>query len=371
MQDSPTQPSPPPEDEKPRRKWLSRVLLFLLGLAIFAALIYFAGWESLDKVAQPNLAWLAGGMLGIAFMLYLVSQRWGGLADSLAGRPAATPFEYYFYGVSSMALGTFLPQTASVVVVRSAALNRIGKLSLRKSVTSVLLDKLFDAFMMLVFAVPALLLVFEVVTLRWAFWIALIVFALVSALIVGRYQLWLRLMQGLVSFAVGLVRRVPFLKRFSQLQAIERLENLEEWDILQRKTILRAYWLTAGAQIALAARSWMIARAVGLDISPIAIFMGIALVQASLLIALTPGALGVAEAAWYIALAGSGVPPDMIAAFLVAHRVYQSIAIALTWLGVYLASLVTHRPALAGVMPGGGATLGQGQPEPDLEREQI
>jgi uncharacterized protein (TIRG00374 family) len=347
------------------------VLLSLLGLAIFVALIYFAGWESLGKVARPNLAWLAGGMLGIAFMLYLVSQRWGGLADSLAGRPAATAFEYYFYGVSSMALGTFLPQTASVVVVRSAALNRIGKLSLRKSVTSVLLDKLFDAFIMLVFATPALLLVFEVVSLRWAFLLALIIFVLVSALIVGRYQLWLRLMQGLVSFAVRVVRRVPFLKRIGQLQAIERLENLEEWDVLQRKTILRAYWLTAGAQVALAARSWMIARAVGLDISPIAIFMGIALVQASLLIAMTPGALGVAEAAWYIALAGSGVPPDMIAAFLVAHRVYQSIAIALTWLGVYLASLIAHRPSLPWVTPGRGSASGRGQPEPDLEREQA
>lgn len=329
-----------------QRTWrirLGRAGLTLLGVAIFGILVYVGGWESLHKVARPNLFWLAGVVACVALTLFIFSARWGVLANGLAGRRVASTFDLYFYAVSSLALGILVPQTASVVVVRSVALNRLVRISLQRSIASVLLDKLFDAFFMLLFAWPAMLLSLKLVTLPQVVLISLLEFGVVSALIVGRYTLWLRLMQRLVSLAVVLLGRVPFLKGIERRKAVERLEHLEEWDVLQRRTVLWAYWLTVAGQVMMALRSWMIAQAVELAITPWAAFVGVALAQASLLIAITPGGMGIVEGAWYIVLAGADIPTDTVAAFLVAHRVFRSMAVALTWLVMHLLRLINNR----------------------------
>jgi uncharacterized protein (TIRG00374 family) len=129
------------------------------------------------------------------------------------------------------------------------------------------------------------------------------------------------------------------------MQNIEAVYNLKELEVLQRRTVLRAYFLTAFGQIMLAVRAWLAAMAIGLDmITPLDTFIGIGLVQASILISVTPSALGFADAAWFVVLAGAGVPKENISVFLVALRIIEYLAIFVCWLPLYLLKMWQGAP---------------------------
>jgi uncharacterized membrane protein YbhN (UPF0104 family) len=68
-----------------------------------------------------------------------------------------------------------------------------------------------------------------------------------------------------------------------------------------------------------------------------------ALAQASLIVAITPGALGTLELGWYVGLSAAGVPDERIAPFLIAHRVLQSAFVLLLYALSYLLHLTTGR----------------------------
>jgi uncharacterized protein (TIRG00374 family) len=324
----------------PRRNRLKvarRVVSLLVGLLIVGFLISRIGVEEILRSIQPDVGLLLLGALAIDVMIGIFALRWSILANSLSTSGKISAFNCFFYSISSLAAGLLFAQSASLIVVRAGALNRFENMPLPRSLASVLIDKLFDLSYIVLFIVPTMLFLFKVVTIEQAFWIALALFAAVSLLIVFRYGLWSRSIQWLILTAVKIMRRLPLLKNLRLLDQLEKFENLQALELLQQSTISRAYWLTALGEIALVLRSCLIAQAVGLDVSPLAIFMGITLTQMSLLIALTPGGLGITEAAWYIALESAHVDSGAIGVFLIAHRVFQSATIAVTWFILYAA----------------------------------
>ncbi len=314
-----------------------RLLLTLFGLFCFCALLYYGGFESFDKIIHPDYPWLVAAVFGTGLMIFIFSARWGGLVNSIVGCKVTTNFSYFFYSLSSLAMGAVIPYAAGTIIGRAAALKKIEGVSWEKSGASILLDKMFDGFFMMMFSWPLFFLLIGKATVGQVVCISLVEFTLVTLLIIINYSLWIRLLQSFISIAVKLVRRAPFLRGNSQLQNIESIQNLNELDVLQKRTVLRAYFLTAAGQIMLAVRAWLAAMAIGLDmISPLDAFVGIGLVQASILISITPGALGFADAAWFIALAGAGVPKESITVFLVAFRVIENLAILVWWLPSYI-----------------------------------
>lgn len=315
---------------------LVRSLLALFGLAAFCGLLYYGGFESLAKLKQPNYFWLIAAILGTGIMIFIFAIRWGGIVNSLVGRRLTGNITYFFYSLSSLAIGAIVPHTAGSLVGKAAALSKFQKVSMKKSAASVLLDKVFDGFFMLMFGWPLFLLLSGFATTMQVVFISIAEFILISLLVVTHYSLWLKLLKSIISFMVKILALVPFLRNHKQWQRIDALNQLDEWDVLQKKTVLRAYFLTAVGQIMLSVRAWLAAMAVGLGISPFEIFIGIGLVQASILISFTPGALGFADAAWFIALAGAGVSIEIIPLFLVACRITENFSILICWLPMYL-----------------------------------
>ena len=119
------------------------------------------------------------------------------------------------------------------------------------------------------------------------------------------------------------------------------METVEEADQLQGRAVQIASLLTLVGTLAMLLRSWLIAQTVGLDISPPQLVAGIALAQASLIVAVTPGALGTLELGWYVGLSAAGVPDERIAPFLIAHRLLQSALVLLLYVISYLLHLTT------------------------------
>lgn len=312
-----------------------RILWTLVGLLCFGGLLYFGGLESFDKVSHPDYRWLITAILGTGLMMFIYSVRWGVIVDSLVGHRLTSNLSYFFYSLSSLAIGAVVPHTAGTFIGRAAALKKFENVSLKKSAASILLDKMFDGFFMLMCSWPLMLLLLGKSTVSQVALIIIAEFVIISLLIIVHFTLWMRLLKLIVALAVQFLSQFPFIKKHGQWEKIEALHHLDEWDLLQKKTVLRAYFLTAAGQVMLAVRAWLAAMVVGLGITPFETFIAIGLVQASILISITPGALGFADAAWFVALAGAGVPKDIIAVFLVAFRIIEHLAVLVFWLPLY------------------------------------
>ena len=312
-------------------------MLTIIGLLFLAVLLYFGGFESIGKITHPVYPWLIAAFIGTGLMVFVFAIRWGGIVNSLIGKRSIRNANYYFYSLSSLLVGTLLPHTAATTIGKAAALIKFEHVSYQHSGASVLLDKLFDGFFMLMFFWPVFLLIAGEATVGQVALICLLEFIVVTLLIIVNYSLWIRLLQGIISGAVKLFGLLPFLKEGTQLKNIQAMHNIKELDILQKRAVLRAHFLTALGQLMLAMRSWLAAMAIGLNtITPLETFIAIGLVQASILISFTPGALGFADAAWFIVLDSAGIPRENITVFLVAHRVIESLAISLCWFFIYL-----------------------------------
>ena len=327
----------PEPDSGGRKKATRRLLLTLLGLVCFGGLLFFGGFESFNRITHPDYPWLVGAIFGTGTMVFIFAIRWGGIVNSIVGRRVTDVFTYYMYSLSSLVVGAIVPHSVGTIVSKAAALNKFEDISWKKSGASILLDKMFDGFYMVMFSWPLFFLLIGRATVGQVALISLIEFLLVSLLVVINFSLWIRILHWLVAVAVSMVSRFPFLSKNSQLKDVELLANLKELEVLKKKAILRAYFLTGLGQVMLAVRAWLAAKAIGINIiSPLDAFVGIGLVQGSILISVTPGALGFADAAWFIALAGAGVPKEIITVFLVAFRIIENLAIMVCWLPLYL-----------------------------------
>jgi uncharacterized protein (TIRG00374 family) len=325
-------------ESSPRR--FRHVITLLLGLVVFAGVIALSGDDSLRKLGHVRPLWLIAAGGGIGLMLWLFSWRWRVIAEALAGRALGSPAAFFFYSVTASATSLFMPQTANLLVVRTAMLNRFTGLPLTPAGASVLLDKLFDLLPVAILTPPALALIVFDLPLDTMLIIILIEIA-AAALLIRRYHaLYPKAITIILHATADVARRVPFLKR---LKALNRLETVEEADQLQGRAIQAAALLTLTGTLAMLLRSWLIAQTVGLGISPPQLVAGLALAQASLIVAITPGALGTLELGWYVGLSAAGVPDERIAPFLIAHRVWQSAFVMLFYALSYLLHLATSR----------------------------
>ncbi len=339
------------------RPKLRSFLFILLGVSIFIILLHFGSRDLLENIIRPDPLWLILTVVGLAATLFIFAYRLKIIAGSLSPGSRLSPWRLYFYNVSSLAAAIFVPQTLGIFVVRATALTQLGGIPSQKSIFAVLFDKLFDALIMLVFAAPGLLLVVNLLTLEQALLGSAGEIILIFAILLWRYALILNLMQTLLRGGITFLRRVPLLKRLGRVQVFQQAQNFQEWDLVQQKTILAAFGLTVVGQVGLILRSWFIAHAIGLEVSLGAVCIGVALSQLMQLIAFTPGALGFVEAAWYVVFASAGVTGEQILAFVVAHRVFENLAVALTWVILYFPIVIVSR-----FSPTTVASNGQNQP---------
>lgn len=318
-----------PQPAKKRRK----LLPLLLGVVLFAGVIALTGDDSFYKLGHLNPIWLVMACGGVGLMMFLFSQRWRLVANALAGRVLDTRTAFFFYTVTSSATSLFMPQSANVVVVRTVMLNRLTGAPAAQAGASVLLDKLFDLLPVLILAPPALILLADGISLEMML-VIIGIEVFIASLLIRRYH---GLYPRIVAAFLKSMARLPLLKR---LRMASRLESIE-FGQLNGDAVPAACWLTLIGTLVMWGRSWLIGQTIGLSISPLELLAGIALAQASLILAVTPGSLGTLELGWYVGLKAAGVPDEPIGAFLLAHRLLQSVFVLVIYLLIYVLQLAT------------------------------
>jgi uncharacterized membrane protein YbhN (UPF0104 family) len=214
---------------------------------------------------------------------------------------------------------------------KPVALRSLG-LSLKRSVWSVLTDNLFDLLLSGVLTIPALLSLeaqmsaLEVIVLTLGF-----VLALTAAL-------WWGTARQRLARLLRWTEQVPYLNA-----VLPSISENRTGLLLQRPVIVQALGLTFLLSSALATTYYQISCAVGLS-HPWTVFAaGFPAVQLSLVLAMTPGGLGILDAGWYGVLLLGGVSRQDALVFVVAQRAYISVFV-LIWAGIgALLSLTTER----------------------------
>jgi hypothetical protein len=294
------------------KRWL-RLLLQLLSLLFFGLILWWAGPDAWRQIltGDPKHALIAFLLLGVATVLS--ATRLQLVAHALAGRQLGSWQRFYYLNMTARAIGLVIPRSISTFAGKPVGLRSLG-LSLKRSVWAVLVDNLFDLALLTVLAIPALLFLGAQTSAQGALALAV---GLLLALAGG---LWCATSGSAVLRVIGWARRLPYLEAILPDRSEKAMDLL-----LQRPAAARAMGLTMLLNAALAACYHHISRAVGLSYPWTLFAAGFPGVQLSLVLAVTPGGLGLFDAGWLGVLLLGGVPRQDALAFVVAQRAYVLI----------------------------------------------
>ncbi len=302
------------------KRWL-RLTLQLLSLGLFGFILWLGGpdtWRQILSGDRRNIL-ISFLLIGLAGMLS--ATRLQLMARSVAGRGLASWRRFYYLSMTTRALGLVVPRSVSILAGKPVALRTLG-LPLKRSVWAVLMDNAFDLSLLSVMVVSALLFLRGKISPGG--FVALTL-ALILAL-AGLLFCW--------TAAAG--RLLPFIERLGRMPGLVSVLQLDsESAITMLPTRLTAMWalgLSVLLNGALATCFYYIACAVGLTYSWSLFAACFPVTQLSLVLAVTPGGLGLFDASWYGVLLLGGVSHQEALTFIIAQRAYVYVFV-LIWAG--------------------------------------
>lgn len=311
------------------KRWL-RLLLQLLSLLLFGLILWWAGPDAWRQVLTGDLKHVLIAFLLLSAATVLSATRLQLVTHSIADRRLAPWQHFYYLNMTARAIGLVIPRSISTFAGKPVGLRSLG-LSLKRSVWAVLVDNLFDLILLSVLAIPALLYLGAQISAHVALALTL---GLVLALTGG---LWWATNGDRLHRLFKWVERVPHLAKMLPNTSEKATELL-----LQRRTAVQALGLTLLLNATLATCYHHIGLAVGLSYPWVLFAAGFPGVQLSLVLAVTPGGLGLFDAGWYGVLLLGGVPRQDALAFVIAQRAYMLIFV------LVCAGLGTLLPLVAG-----------------------
>jgi uncharacterized protein (TIRG00374 family) len=321
-----------------------RRVLSALGIVVFGAILYFGGVEALTVVAHVNVLYLAAALVAATAAAFLTSLRWGAIVNSLEGRVVQSKLNYFYYVMLGKMSSLFVSQYVGDYGARPLALKASSGTALGRAFYSVLLDRLFDLILSLLYVVPTALAVLEVIPPYWVVPLTILVAGLYWAVSAANYRVLTGVFGGIV-YVVERKRTWRPIPANWMAKLVEILLGAKQGlDHIGQRGILSANLLTFGRYVAMALRAYFISTALNLAIPFWAVFLGVGMVRFTLLFAVAPGRLGALEVGWYGLLALSGVEGSAIIPFLIGLRVYGFVFNAVLSLGAHLAVMaVPHR----------------------------
>jgi uncharacterized membrane protein YbhN (UPF0104 family) len=233
--------------------------------------------------------------------------------------------------MTTRALGLVVPRTISTVGGKAVGLGALG-VTVRRAIWIVLLDSLYDVLFLGSFVVPALLFL-RADAPMWDISVLALGLLLALAAALG----WIT-GPGRLQFLPRWAARMPL------LASLLKIDGEDPPDLfLPQHTALIALGLTVVFNTLLGAFYYNVARAVDITGHGPAFVAGFPITQLSLIVAVTPGGLGLVEAGWYGVLLLGAVPEGDVLTFVVAQRAFITLGVLL-WAGIsVLLSLIADR----------------------------
>ena len=293
------------------------------GAAVFAAVIYFSGLDKISALRGTDVRFVVLACLAGLAVTLTSALRWRLITDSLMGQRTFTFPQFYVSLLISRVFGLFLPRGSAEVGVRFAALTGIAKTGPEKAAASVVLDRLFDLPILLAWLAPVLLILSGAVPEK-AGAVLLPVATVVAVLGMLRLSLLVGWTARVLSRILACLGGPRVVRDFAQARA-RNLRQLGEVEQPSSGQTLFLSGLTVLRYVLNATMFYLIASSLGLGISFYTYLLAGPIIQLSVLVAFTPGGLGIVEAGWVAVYALAGVPGDDVTVFVVGQRAFQYI----------------------------------------------
>jgi uncharacterized protein (TIRG00374 family) len=231
-----------------------------------------------------------------------------------------------------------MPITLGMLGGRPVALSLSRGVSLKLSVVSVFLDKLFDLALAMLLAIPVGLYLVGWIERPLAFGLMAAVVFLAALLMAWRYRAIVQLSARAGVHLAKPLALVPFIGGRLARRLPQQMNRLASAGFVSNWLAVRAFLLTLVMYSLLAARLVFISRALRLDIPWYLLLMGVGITQLALVFSVTPGSLGFLEGGWVAVLGLAGLSLEDISAFLIGRRAYVlvftliSTLLAFTWI---------------------------------------
>jgi len=297
----------------------------LVGILIFALILYLGGVEAWRQIIQSDWRYLLAGLAATLVWNLIAAYRWFLIADAVTEGNPGPRYRYYFtYHMLGMATGQLVPISVGMLGGRPVALSLSGMVPLRRAVLSVVLDKFFDLILALLLLGPVACYLVDWISLPLA--LGLIgAIVIVGAILIGwQYE---RLMHWLARVALRLSRLlviVPVIGRRLMNRLPQQLERLANETFVTNGRAVQLFGLTLVLYTLLSVRLMLVALALRLNVPWYLLAMGVAVTQFTLIFSFTPGSLGVLEAGW-AAVFGLGGQMAAYTVFVIGRRAFVLI----------------------------------------------
>ncbi|MGD1991910.1 MAG: lysylphosphatidylglycerol synthase transmembrane domain-containing protein [Anaerolineae bacterium] len=317
-------------EERRGRRW-PRLILQLLSLVLFGLLLWWGGAEAWQQVLTGNLRdiLIAFLLIGAVSALSALRLRW--VACAVAGRNLGSWGQFFYLNMTARAAGLVMPRSLTTFAGKPVALRALG-MPIKRAVWAVVLDNLLDLLLLGTWTIPGLIFLQD-----WMSPATTIVLAAGLTLVLAGGVRWV-IAGGRLSRIFSWLERIP---RLAAALPIDR--EAADGALLGHSAVLPALGLSVLINGMLVIVYHTIARAVGLSIPWPVFAASFPVTQLSLVLAVTPGGLGIFDAGWYGLLVLSGVEQQEALNFVIAQRACVFVYV-LIWGGLgALLSLLLER----------------------------
>jgi len=299
-----------------RKLGLSYQRIFaLLGIVLFGGVLYYAGPGAWQRVLVADIGYLFIAFMACVLLTASSATRWGLITNAVARKRVCSYLHYFYYFVIGRVSGLFVSRSLGDFAVRPLALRAANPLSTRRMIYALFLDKLFDLLVLGALLIPSILYILRWLPLSGYVLLAFFVFLGLS-LFWWRYDKFLKAILGWVS--QNRPRLSPRNEKIGQW--LDFLAKGENW--VSSGVVMRAYLITLIRFVLLTLQFYLVSVALRLPFSFWEFWGAIPLVQLGLLVAITPGALGILDIGWLGVLTLLGGAEADCNSFVVGQRVF-------------------------------------------------
>lgn len=298
------------------KKNINRLLLFIAGLTLFFLTISFSGIENITL--PDKISWLPvlGGILSTIFILAILAERWRIIVLSISPDSYIPRGEFYQIIGKTIIAGHLIPKEVADFGGRAIWLINKKGLPMIKAGSSILFDRLFDVWVLLI-TFPTAIIYFNESLVSKNF---LIIIAIVSLSIIFSPIFFDTV--KIMNFIFKSVKNIgfKFINHWVHRKLGSRQENL--FPYLTQVSIAKIILFSIIKFLILSIRNVLFALAIFLNIPSDILIAGTPLSQATFIFSFTAGGLGVLEAGWLAILDLANQDPILIVNFILAQRFF-------------------------------------------------
>jgi len=323
-----------------RKSYFKVIIRYIGGLILLSIIIYIGGKKALKNILQPDWVYLFFTFITMIAIFVVGSTRWGYIINVLKNDKVCSYFDYFYYFVSGRFFGQYVSTVVGDFLLRPAALKKSKNINLKTGISTSLLDKLLDFLFILILIVPSLLYLFNIISSTVAIIVIIMLFLFICYFFIYRNHLFIRLFKRTLTVMINIIKKIKFIKFQEQRKYTRTIRKLGNFKLLQKKALYMLISITVIKYIVLVLRIYFLSLALNLSIPLFILFIGIPIAQLSLILGITPGALGVLEGGWFIILSMKQISQVNIVSFLIGQRAYWYIFTCLIFLSAYIVSFI-------------------------------